>query len=124
MRTRLRDFSQAKRAGDALDDYADYLGAQAAIQAGRPAEAYALLDHFADHYPDSIFVPTAPVLLANAHLQQNDAQGALRVLQPLANTPEADAGGLPLQPGAGLSIDRAIRPTRRRSTARSMRRSR
>ena len=84
------DFTQAKRAGNALDDYADYLGAQAAIQAGRQTEAYALLDHFGDHYPDSIFVPTAPVLLANAHLQQNDAQGALRVLQPLANTAEAD----------------------------------
>ena len=84
------DFTQAKRAGAALDDYADYLGAQAAIQAGRQSEAYALLDHFADHYPDSIFVPTAPVVLANAHLQQSDAQGALRVLQPLANSPEAN----------------------------------
>ena len=86
----IADFSQAKRAGAALDDYADYLGAQAAIQAGRQTEAHALLDHFADHYPDSIFVPTAPVLLANAHLQQNDPQGALRVLQPLANGPEAE----------------------------------
>jgi soluble lytic murein transglycosylase len=83
------DFNQAKRAGDALDDYADYLGAQAAIQAGRAADTYALLDHFADHYPDSIFVATAPVLLANAHLQQNDPQGALRVLAPLLNAPEA-----------------------------------
>ena len=69
------DFGQAKRAGNALDDYADYLGAQAAIQAGRAGDAYALLDHFADHYPDSIFVPTTPVLLANAHLQQGDAAG-------------------------------------------------
>ena len=84
------DFTQAKRAGEALDDYADYLGAQAAIQAGRGTEAYALLDHFADHYPDSIFVPTAPVLLANAHLQQNDPRGALAVLEPFVNTPEAD----------------------------------
>jgi len=83
------DFNQAKRAGDALADYADYLAAQAAIQAGRAADAYALLDHFADHYPDSIFVATEPVLLANAHLQQNDAQGALRVLAPLLNAPEA-----------------------------------
>ena len=29
------NFSEAKRSGEALDDYADYLGAQAAIQAGR-----------------------------------------------------------------------------------------
>jgi len=84
------DFSQAKRAGEALDDYADYLGAQAAIQAGHGAEAYALLDHFADHYPDSIFVATAPELLANAHLQQNDPRGALAVLEPFLNSPEAD----------------------------------
>src|ERR1019366_6348358 len=33
------NYSQAKRAGEALDDYADYLGAQAAIQAGRPGGA-------------------------------------------------------------------------------------
>jgi soluble lytic murein transglycosylase len=83
------DFAKVDRAGDALADYANYLGAQAAIQAGRPGDAYTLLDHFADHYPDSIFVPTAPVMLANAHLQQHDAQGALRVLEPLANTAEA-----------------------------------
>jgi soluble lytic murein transglycosylase len=83
------NFALAKRAGDALDDYADYLGAQAAIQANRADQAYALLDHFADHYPDSIFVATAPVLLANAHLQQKDAKGALAVLAPLANSPAA-----------------------------------
>ena len=64
------DFIQAKRAGEALDDYADYIGAQTAIQAGRGGDAYALLDHFADHYPDSIFAATAPVLLANAHLHR------------------------------------------------------
>ena len=84
------DFSQAKRAGDALDDYADYLGAQAAIQAGRGADAYPLLSRFRERYPDSIFVVTAPVLLANAHLQQNDARGALEVLEPLRNTAEAE----------------------------------
>jgi soluble lytic murein transglycosylase len=87
------NFNEAKRAGEALDDYADYLGAQAAIQAGRSGDAYALLDHFADHYPDSIFVANAPVLLANAHLQQQDARGALAVLQPLLNTPAADPVG-------------------------------
>jgi soluble lytic murein transglycosylase len=87
------NFSQAKRAGEALDDYADYLGAQAAMQAGRPAEAYAQLDHFADRYPDSIFVATAPVLLATAHLQQGDAKGALAVLEPMMNAPEAEQAG-------------------------------
>jgi len=84
------NYGEAKRAGEALDDYADYLGAQAAIQAGRGADAYAQLDHFADRYPDSIFVANAPVTLANAHLQQQDARGALAVLQPLLNTPTAE----------------------------------
>jgi soluble lytic murein transglycosylase len=84
------NFHQANVSGDALDDYADYLGAQAALQAGRPGDAYALLDKFAERYPDSIFVATAPVLLANAHMQQQDPQGALRVLEPLvATSPEA-----------------------------------
>jgi soluble lytic murein transglycosylase len=86
----VNDFAQAKRAGDALADYADYLGAQAAIQAGRGNDAYAPLEHFADRYPDSIFVVTAPVVLANAHLQQSDPRGALAVLEPLMGTAEAD----------------------------------
>ena len=82
-------FRRANTSGQALDDYADYLGAQAALQANHPADAYTLLDHFADRHPDSIFIATAPILLANAYLQSSDAQGALRVLQPLASTPIA-----------------------------------
>lgn len=82
-------FRRAASSGNALDDYADYLGAQASLQAGRGADAYALLDHFADRHPDSIFIPTAPILLANSYLQANDAQGALRVLQPIQDTPIA-----------------------------------
>lgn len=79
-------FQQAKASGKALDDYADYLGAQAALQANRGSDAYALLDHFGDRHPDSIFVSNAPVLLANAYLQQNNPQGALTALQPLQDT--------------------------------------
>jgi soluble lytic murein transglycosylase len=82
------NFNEANKAGDALDDYADYLDAEAAVQAGHAADAYGLLDNFAERYPDSIFAATAPVMLADAHLEQRDAQGALRVLEPLANTPE------------------------------------
>ncbi len=85
----IANLTQAKRSGEALADYADYLAAQAAIQSGHSGDAYALLDRFADRYPDSIFAATAPVQLATAHLQQNDAQGALLVLAPLANTPQA-----------------------------------
>jgi len=82
-------FRLAAKSGGALSDYADYLGAQAAIQAERGDEAYTLLNRFAERHPDSIFVDKVPVLLANAHLQQNDPQGALRVLTPLADTPQA-----------------------------------
>jgi len=79
----------AKHSGEALADYADYLAAQAAIQSGHATDAYPILDHFADHYPDSIFASTAPVQLATAHLQQNDPQGALQALTPLVNTTQA-----------------------------------
>jgi soluble lytic murein transglycosylase len=85
----IANFTQAKRSGEALADYADYLAAQAAIQSGHAGDAYALLVHFADRYPDSIFASTAPVQLATAHLQQNDPQGALSVLAPLANSPQS-----------------------------------
>ena len=64
-------------------------GRRRAVQAGHGADAYALLDHFAERHPESIFKANAPVLLANAYLQQNDPQGALRVLVPLADSPQA-----------------------------------
>jgi soluble lytic murein transglycosylase len=82
-------YRRAATNGNALDDYADYLGAQAALQANRPADAYALLDRFAERHPDSIFISTAPIFLANAHLQSQDPSGALRVLAPLQATPIA-----------------------------------
>jgi soluble lytic murein transglycosylase len=85
----IADFTQAKRSGEALADYADYLAAQAAIQSGHSGDAYPLLDRFAGRYPDSIFAATAPVQLATAHLQQNDAPGALSVLAPLAGSPQS-----------------------------------
>ncbi len=79
-------FHKAAVTGTALDDYADYLGAQALLQAGRGTEAYALLDHFADRHPDSIFNAQAPVLLANAYIQQNNPQAALKLLLSLSGT--------------------------------------
>ncbi|HEX5284689.1 MAG TPA: outer membrane protein assembly factor BamD, partial [Bryocella sp.] len=83
-------YAAAKQAGVALDDYAVYLGAQAAIAANRPTDAIAVLANFAEKFPDSLFVPNAPVTLAQAYLENHDPGSALRVLQPLANTP---AGG-------------------------------
>lgn len=78
-----RAFHEANVHGAALGDYADYLEAQAAVQGKRPQAAIALLDHFADRHPGSLFDSAAPILLANAYLIDGDAVGALRVLQPL-----------------------------------------
>jgi soluble lytic murein transglycosylase len=79
-------FRQANVRGVALDDYADYLQAQAAVQGGRPQDAVPLLEHFADHHPGSVFDSNAPILLGNAYLVGNDANGALKVLQPLVGS--------------------------------------
>jgi soluble lytic murein transglycosylase len=83
------NYRLASSAGDVLNDYADYLAAQAAVSSGQGGQAYPLLTGFAERYPESIFVSNAPVLLANAHLQQSDPQGALKVLEPLASTSQA-----------------------------------
>ncbi len=86
-------YRQAAKSGKALDDYADYLGAQAALKGNRGADAYALLDRFAERHPGSIFNSDAPVLLANAYLQQTDPQSALKMLLPLADTQQASHVG-------------------------------
>ncbi len=83
------DFKQASQSGDALTDYADYLGAQADLQATHGANTAALLDHFADRHPDSIFAPSAPTLLANADMQQSNPQAAIRVLEALTGSPQS-----------------------------------
>jgi len=73
-------FKQAAGAGDALRDYAEYLGAQAALQNHDPNTTVQLLNGFAQKYPSSIFAANAPVTQAQAYLLQNDAAGALRAL--------------------------------------------
>ncbi len=85
----INDFRLANSNGEVLDDYADFLSAQAASRSDRGAEAYALLDHFQERYPDSIFLQNAPLLLANLHLQQNDGAGAIQALLPLRGEPVA-----------------------------------
>jgi soluble lytic murein transglycosylase len=76
-------FRRAATSGMALDDYADYLAAQADMQGNRASGAVALLEHFGERHPGSLFAAQAPVLLANAYLQMNNASAALKVLQPL-----------------------------------------
>ncbi|MBS1815962.1 MAG: transglycosylase SLT domain-containing protein [Acidobacteria bacterium] len=76
-------FRTASQTGKALDDYAAYLGAQAALQAGHTNDAQALLTGFAQRFPESVFTANAPVMLANAYLQQNNAQMALVTLNSM-----------------------------------------
>ena len=85
----VNEFHQASAAGNALADYADYLGAQALVGAGRTAEVFPLLDNFATRHPDSIFDVSAPLLEANAYIQQKNGGGAVKVLEPMLQTPEA-----------------------------------
>lgn len=76
---------------DPLGDYADYLGAQAAIRANQPDVAASMLRGFADRHPDSIFVATAPVLLSTIAIQQGNAAEAISVLEPLRSTSVASS---------------------------------
>ncbi len=83
-------FRQAAQADEPLSDYADYLGAQSLIAAQRFGDALPMLTNFGDRHPDSVFTVSAPLLLANAYLEAHDGAGAVRVLEPLAGTPEAE----------------------------------
>jgi soluble lytic murein transglycosylase len=80
------EFRQASIHGAALDDYAEFLEAQAAVQGNRPQDALPLLTHFAERHPGSVFDDSAPILMANAYLVGGDARGALQVLQPLVGS--------------------------------------
>ncbi len=73
-------YRQAAGAGNALQDYATYLGAQAALQNRDGTTTVSLLNGFAGKYPGSIFAASAPVTQAQGYLLLNDSSGALRSL--------------------------------------------
>ncbi len=85
-------FRQAGASGTTgdLSDYADYLRAQALIQANSQPEAIPLLENFTQRHPESIFDNAAPLLLANADLQQKNGPAAVKALEPLQQTAVAD----------------------------------
>jgi soluble lytic murein transglycosylase len=80
-------FGRANQHGAALDDYADYLGAQADVQGGRPQAAVPLLVGFEARHPGSLFLTQVPILLANAYLAAGNSSAALALLQPLQSGP-------------------------------------
>ncbi len=79
-------FQRANRAGKALDDYADYLGAKAEFSQLQDSAAEQLLQNFGQHHPDSILIDRATLLLANIKLNQADPQAALLHLATLHDT--------------------------------------
>ncbi len=89
----LRD---AKKNGDVLADYADFLDAKANHEAGNEAAAETLLHGFVERHPDSIFDAQAPELEASVLLALNDAAGAQRALAAAADGPAADRTGYQL----------------------------
>ncbi len=76
----IESLSRTSKSTAGLEDYADFLTAQAQMQAGKLADAEATLTSFATKHPDSIFVADLPVTIAELSLQQNDPQTALRTL--------------------------------------------
>ncbi len=103
-------FRSANQAGEALDDYADYLTAQAYLQDNKLPEAETVLSQFTQKHPDSIFVRSVPVLEANLFLQQGDPQAALRILdahrgETIANKADFQLALAKADQMAGLSAD-------------------
>jgi len=90
---------QSSRAGGALADYADFLGAQASHEAGNHAAAEQLLQGFIDRYPDSIFDAQAPELEANVLLSMDNAAAARQVLAQAQGLAAEDRAGFQLAQG-------------------------
>ena len=82
-------YQKAGLAGTSLHDYADFLGAQAAIEGNRAGDAVPLLTGFSQRYPDSIFVTQSQVLLASVYNTAGNPGAAVALLAPLAGTPAA-----------------------------------
>ncbi len=78
----IESLAKTSKSKAGLEDYADFLTAQAQMQSGKLADAQALLTGFAARHPESIFVADLPVTIAELALQQGDGQTALRTLTP------------------------------------------
>lgn len=87
---------EARKSGEVLADYADFLEARADHEAGNEAAAEALLHGFQEKHPDSIFDAQAPELEAHVLLAMNDAPGAQRALAAAADGPAAERTGYQL----------------------------
>ena len=73
-------FAESRRTGEALKEYAEFLGAEAEHQANNDKAAESLLSGFATRYPDSIFNAQVPELEAAVLLGQNKIIEAEKIL--------------------------------------------
>ena len=95
----ISSFALARRDGQELADYADFLAADANHAAGDDAAAEKLLHGFAARYPDSIFDDDAPELEATVLLALNNPTAAREVLVAVEDTVAADRPGYQLAEG-------------------------
>ncbi len=86
----LSNLTLARKSGQELADYDDFLGAEASHAAGDDTAAEALLKGFAGRYPDSIFVDREPELEANVLLSLNNPAAARAVLTQAQDTGAVD----------------------------------
>jgi len=93
------NLTQARKSGDELADFADFLCAQANHESGNEQAAEALLHGFGDRYPESIFNVQAPELEANVLLAMNNAAGARGVLAQSQETESANRSAFQLASG-------------------------
>jgi len=93
------NFALAKRNGEELADYDDFLCAKAEHESGNEAGAEALLHGYADRYPESIFNAQAPELEANVLMALNRVAEAREVLASAEGTAAANRAGFQLATG-------------------------
>jgi soluble lytic murein transglycosylase len=89
----------ARRSGEELADYADFLGARADHESGNEAAAESLLHGFTDRYPESIFNVQEPELEADVLLAINNLAGARQVLAAAEGTAAANRSAFQLDIG-------------------------
>ncbi len=89
----------ARKSGQELADYDDFLGAEASHAAGDDTPAEAVLKGFADRYPDSVFVDREPELEANVLLSLNNPAAARAVLVKAEDTGAVDRSAYQLAVG-------------------------
>ena len=95
----IANFTLARRNGEELGDFADFLSARANHESGNEAAAEALLHGFSDRYPESIFNEQAPELEANVLLATNNVAGARQVLAAAEGTASAGRSAFQLASG-------------------------